>query len=171
MHDRLPQGPSARLRGLTACTPHNPTDVLGGVTCATGDLVLDATDVTGQRHLELGFVVIGGNHDIASLASFRVETVVVKDPPADRIVPWIHLGQPTHLPTGVIDQHHQHDANRLLGQPRRPKAGCAKLQPQGVSRHPRLECAAAAGRLSSARCAAIQDVEGFSSRREPVIAR
>lgn len=59
------------------------------------DLDQDPPAVRRLGRVELSFVVVGGNHDAATLAPFRIESVVVADPSPDRVITRIHLGQPT----------------------------------------------------------------------------
>jgi hypothetical protein len=73
-------------------------DILSVVAGTAVDLGPNSLAVRLQGLVEIGFVVVSGNHHVAALAPFWVESVVVEGPSRDRVVFRIDFGHPAHLP-------------------------------------------------------------------------
>jgi hypothetical protein len=77
MRGGVPQGTPARLGVVVARRPHHTAGMLGVIAGTSDDLRLDPLAVLRQGCIELGFVVVGGNHNVTTLAPLRIESVVV----------------------------------------------------------------------------------------------
>jgi hypothetical protein len=75
---------------VVARRPDHTTDMLGVIAGTSDDLRLDPLAVRRQGRVELGIVVVGGNHNVTTPAPLRIEPVVVENASPDRVVTRIH---------------------------------------------------------------------------------